>query len=201
MTLPDVAATFDPISELFVAQFARPPNLMEPNLRALTPFQRALLVIDGTVTKFIEAYTMEPIEIVRLDQDMRMLTTANEWLNASGGDPVVTRTVLLQGEYTRRVHAYAASLVCPDRISDELRSKLEEEGGGLGRILISSRLETRREILWFGREHVEDLPDDVLARTGTEFITRTYRIIYDGEPIMLINEKFPVAVDAKPSLQ
>jgi hypothetical protein len=49
--------TFTPMSDLFVAQFTRPKHLEQINLRSLTPFQRALLVLDGTVTKFIEAYT------------------------------------------------------------------------------------------------------------------------------------------------
>ena len=38
---------FDPLSDLFVAQFAKPAQLGGVNLRALTPFHRALLVIDG----------------------------------------------------------------------------------------------------------------------------------------------------------
>jgi hypothetical protein len=54
---------FNPLKDLFAAQSSKPETLREVNLRALSPFQRALLVIDGTVTKFIEAYTMEPVEI------------------------------------------------------------------------------------------------------------------------------------------
>jgi len=193
------AGTFRPIDELFVAQFARPAQLSEPNLRALTPFQRALLVIDGTVTRFIEAFTMEPIEIVKLGQEKYSLAADNEWLDSLRGDPVVARTVLLQGMYSHRVHAFAASLITLDRVSDDLRSQLDAAGGSVGRILLSNRLETRREILWYGREHVDDLDSGVLQRTGTEFITRTYRIIYLGEPIMLINEKFPVGLDTNPA--
>ena len=33
-----------------------------------------------------------------------------------------------------------------------------------------------------------------------EFIARTYRVVHDGRPFMLINEKFPVGVDPAPSL-
>ena len=43
---------FDPGSDLFVAQFDRPADLQPVNMRALSPFHRALLVIDGTVTNF-----------------------------------------------------------------------------------------------------------------------------------------------------
>ena len=57
---------FDPLRDLAVAQFALPDELTPINMRTLSPFQRALLVIDGTVTKFIEAYKNEPIDVVRL---------------------------------------------------------------------------------------------------------------------------------------
>ncbi|NJN69483.1 MAG: hypothetical protein HC801_03780 [Nitrospira sp.] len=73
---------FNPMEDLLTAQFALPADLRELNLRTLTPFQRALMVIDGTVTKFIEAYTMEQIEILRLGQEIRPLTVDNEWLEA-----------------------------------------------------------------------------------------------------------------------
>ena len=40
-------ASFDPLSDLFLAQFDRPQELGSVNLRTLSPFQRSLLVIDG----------------------------------------------------------------------------------------------------------------------------------------------------------
>ena len=52
------------MKDLFVAQFAKPSDLEEMNLSQLTPFQRALLTIDGTVTQLIEAYTFSPVEVV-----------------------------------------------------------------------------------------------------------------------------------------
>jgi chorismate-pyruvate lyase len=61
----------------------------------------------------------------------------------------------------------------------------------LGRILDASEAETRREILWYGRERVKDLPWDPESE-GEDFLTRTYRIILAGEPILLIKEHFPL---------
>ncbi len=80
---------FNPMEDLLTAQFAMPADLRELNLRTLTPFQRALMVTDGTVTKFIEAYTMEQIEIVRLGQEIRSLTVNNAWLEAEEGSKVL----------------------------------------------------------------------------------------------------------------
>lgn len=44
--------SFDPFADLMVMQAARPPHWQPIDLRTLTPFQRALVSIDGTVTKF-----------------------------------------------------------------------------------------------------------------------------------------------------
>ena len=86
------------MKDLFVAQFAKPPDLEEMNLSQLTPFQRALLVIDGTVTQFIEAYTFSPIEVVLLHQETQTLSTRHVWLDAEKRTEVVSREVVLQTE-------------------------------------------------------------------------------------------------------
>lgn len=191
--------TFDPLSDLFVAQLARPMQLGVVNLRALTPFQRALLVIDGTVTKFIEAYTLEPVQTVHLGQETRPLTSDQPWLEAEQGTEVLARRVFLEGRYTRTVYAYAVSLVVPDRLPEAARESLKEDAGSLGRILLSAQLETRREVLWYGREHLSDVPDPIRRLEGVPAISRTYRIISRGRPLMLINEKFPSSPDRLPS--
>ena len=79
------APGFDPAAEVFVAQFARPETLQPVNFRALSPFYRSLLVIDGTVTKFIEAFTMEPVVVERLSHRGVGLPADHEWLEAPPG--------------------------------------------------------------------------------------------------------------------
>lgn len=194
-----MTAAFDPLSDLFVAQLARPMQLGAVNLRALTPFQRALLVIDGTVTKFIEAYTLEPVQTVHLGQEARPLTSDQPWLEATEGTEVLARRVYLEGKYTRTVYAYAVSLVAPDRLPEGARESLQDDAGSLGRILLKAQLETRREVLWYGREQLSDLPEPIRRLEGAPAISRTYRIINRGRPLMLINEKFPTSPDRLPS--
>jgi chorismate-pyruvate lyase len=200
MQAPINLDAFDPLADLFVAQSARPCELEDLNLRTLTPFQRALLTIDGTVTKFIEAYTMEPIDVVRLAQSVLPLRAAHDWLEAPEGTPVIRRQVLLQGRYSSVRYAYAASLIVPDRISQETRDRLEVDGESLGRILLSGMIETRRDILWYGRERASDVPEPVRELLGDDFlISRAYRIVNDDRVLMLINEKFPGRTDHLPS--
>ena len=81
-----------------------------------------------------------------------------------------------------------------------MRALLQDENGSLGRILLDHRLETRRDVLWYGREPLQDLPDAIRHLVGRDVISRTYRIILGGQPVMLINEKFPAGPDPLPSL-
>ena len=71
----EIASSFDPLADLMIAKASRPAELGELELCMLSPFQRALLVLDGKVIKFIEAFTMEPLDIVRLSQDQRKLAS------------------------------------------------------------------------------------------------------------------------------
>ena len=190
---------FNPMEDLLMAQFAMPANLRELNLRTLTPFQRALMVTDGTVTKFIEAYTMEQIEVIRLGQEIRPLVVDNEWLEAEKGTKVLMRQVLLRGKWSYTCYAYAPSLIILDRLPQFIKEGLELEGGGIGRILYGNRWETYRELLWWGKETLKNVPDAIRDMDGFEALSRTYRIIAGGKPIMLINEKFPTQRDAMPT--
>ena len=90
-------------------------------------------------------------------------------------------------------HAYAVSLLAPQRLPPTLLRDLAVEPAGIGRVLLNSQIETRREILWYGRERLAHLPETIEQYTGNNFISRTYRIMAHGQPVMLISEKFPFA--------
>jgi len=188
---------FDPLLEVTLAQSSRPPELAAVDLRTLTPFQRALLVLDGTVTKFIEAYTLEPLEIVRLDQARQVLSEDHHWLVAPKGTEVGLRKALIRSKHTLSAYAYAVSLLVFERLPDRVRYGIEIQGEGIGRLLNDSELETRREVLWYGRERLQEVPEVVLRSAGTDFLTRTYRIISKRQPIALITERFPINRDVQ----
>ena len=184
------------MKDLFVAQFAKPSGLEEMNLSQLTPFQRALLVIDGTVTQFIEAYTFSPIEVVLLHQETQTLSAHHVWLDAEQGTEVVARQVVLQTETKDDqqpiVHAYATSIVVLNRIPQIIREGLTFKGQGLGQLLQHSGLETRRDLLWWGLKRPKDLPEALVHLEEKPFLSRTYRVVANGQPIMLINEQAPL---------
>lgn len=195
----ETSSPFDPLAGLMTAQASRPRELDDLDLRTLTPFQRALLVLDGTVTKLIEAYTLEPLDIVRLSQEQHRLEQYHSWLDAPQGTTVALRQVLVRGRYSETFYTYAVSLLVLDRLSEHVRDGVERQGEGIGRLLNDTALETRREVLWCGREHLQDLPEAVSEVSDGHFISRAYRIIANGQPVAMINEKFPAAPDNWPS--
>ena len=189
---------FDPFAALIWEQEIGPKEAGEMNLRTLEPFQRVLLTIDGTVTKFIEAYMLEPVEITRISQKVRRLPRNHHWLEAAEGTDVVAREVVITGRYSREVYTYAVSLIVTDRLDSGTRKALEVDGDGLGRILQRNRMETFREILWVGRQKIRlnlnmpGLSDEI------DVISRMYRILSDNHVLMLISEHFPSSLDWRP---
>ena len=184
------------IKTLFVAQNAKPENLKEINLTRLTPFQRGLLVTDGTVTRFIEAYTLSPVEVVLLQQAKQTLSTEHPWLQLPPGEDIISRQVVLQTHSPDKsspiIHTYATSLIVPQRLPQSLLEGLTTDKQGLGGLLLRSGLEMRRELLWCGIETLTDLPFAIAHFEGEIFISRAYRVFADEVPLMLINEKFPL---------
>lgn len=189
---------FDPYADLFIAQDDRPTTLRPVNLRTLSPFQRALMAIDGTVTRFIESYTMEPVEIDVLSQDARELDEDHDWLGLAAGEDVRAREVMLRGAYSNRLYAHAVSLLVLSRLPHGVLAALADSPTGLGGALAASGAETRREVLFYGRERIDpDVPH--LARLGAECLSRTYRVIGEGQPFLLITERFPLELDPGPA--
>lgn len=181
---------------LFTAQEDSPPTLKKINLARLTPFQRGLLVTDGTVTRFIEAYTLAPVEVILLQQERQTLRTEHTWLELPAGEEIISRQIVLQtnsrDEPSPIIHAYADSLIVPQRLPQSILDGLESDKQGLGGLLRCSGLETRRELLWCGMKTLIELPSAIEHLKGKTFISRTYRVFADEVPLMLINEKFPL---------
>ena len=197
---PDVtwpAEDFNPFTDLYQAQSARPRHLRPVDFHTLTPLQRSLLVIDGTVTKLLEAYMLEPIDVVVLRQEMQSLQSNHPWLDCPAGTPVVAREVILRGRESGNDYIYAVSLLVWNRLPEQLVSRLETEPGGIGRALLASDLENRREVLWYGSEQADASLAALFPGTGGQFLSRSYRIIAHGHPVMLISEKFPMSSSAK----
>jgi chorismate-pyruvate lyase len=197
-SLPERKTTtsdFDPLASLYLAQDHRPGTLAGVEPGGLSPLQRALLAIDGTVTSFLSAWALEPVVVRPLGQRATVLDgghpSLSPWLDAPAGTPVIERAVLLLGDDSQRLFAFAESVICPDRLPAALRAGLQSGGLSLGQLLLMPGFESRREGLWYGRERPASVPAAVAALAPSDFLTRTYRVSAASQPLMVITERFP----------
>ena len=153
------------------------------HMERLPPFLRTLLVADGTVTKSLEAFFWEQVEVHNLGQAPACLTHKVPALDLLVGDTVLERRVRLLGMESKRVFALAHSLIKLEALPEHLREDLQQGRIGIGELLRERGLETYREILDVGQS-------DVLGET----IYRTYRIVIQHQPAILITETFPCSV-------
>lgn len=154
-------------------------------LTDLPPFLRALLVTDGTVTKILEAYFWEPVAVDTLEQRFEDAGAPVPWIAVAEGDSCLVRDARLRGVHTGRAFAEAFSLIRTELIPADFRRRLIDREIGIGALIRDSGLESYREVLDVGLERSTD---------GAKSVFRTYRIIIDGHPVILITECFPLAL-------
>jgi len=152
---------------------------------------RALLVTDGTVTKILEAYFWEPVEVVTLQQEFVCAERPIDWIGVQQGDQVLIRQARLSGAETTNLYATAFSVIRPGLIPENFRQRLIDREIGIGVLIRDSGLESYREVLEVGLESKPGR-EDGNASGRSELVFRTYRIIIEGEPVILITESFPI---------
>jgi chorismate-pyruvate lyase len=159
-------------------------------IASLPPFLRALLVTDGTVTKILEAYFWEPVEVQTLEQGFLAAERAVEWVHVRAGDRVLIRRARLAGRDSGRTYVEAFSVIRTELIPATFRRRLIDREIGIGVLIRDSGLESYREVLEIGVERPSEAHEPPATNGQTVF--RTYRIIIEGEPVILITESFPL---------
>ena len=164
-------------------------------MEALPPLLRTLLVTDGTVTKSLEAYFWEPVKVDTIRLTTVKTDSAVNWLDVGQGENVLLREVHLRGEASGRIYASAFSIVRLSALPDDIRSSLESGKIGIGVLIRDSGIESYREILDIGgscRQMMTQQEDAVPPYPDVDLVSRTYRIIVDHKPVILITESFPL---------
>jgi chorismate-pyruvate lyase len=164
-------------------------------MAALPPFLRTLLVTDGTVTKSLEAFYWEPIDVETVSQAISQAEADIEWLDVGSGEAIIARRVHLRGRASRVVYTSANSLIRPGLIPETLRDGLMAGALGIGELIRDCGLETYRELLEIGAGGSTP-PGDRAEPAAGPHIHRTYRIVVGGRPAILVTEYFPLAVFA-----
>lgn len=166
---------------------------LETEVGALSPMQKILLGTDGSVTTLLENALGCEVTVHTLSQEVVPAGAAvAASLGIPAGEPVNHRIVTLNEGADGRVLLYASSDTPLSRLEPSFKDDLMRADIPIGRIMRMHQIESRREL------------DDVrVCRAGTgagsvlgtfrhePLLSRRYRIITGGEPLISIRETFP----------
>ena len=159
--------------------------------RGLSSFQKILLIADGTLTKILETYLNEIIQVVKISEKIIPITQDIAPLDIRAGTEVMKRNILLQGETSQRNWLYAESTIVLERIGKKFREQLINSHIPIGKLWLEHKTETFKEVIASAREPANDLSNYFNIQKEDKLIYRTYRVFSERQPIMMITEKFP----------
>jgi len=154
----------------------------------LTPFLRALLLTDGSITTLLEAFTNREVKVAGLKQ--KTISSGNELaveLNINPGEELNEREVILSAGDVPVV--YAKSYAVISRLGGDARNDILKTDVPIGKILRRHKLETHREIREIGLKH-DDKIAGILNLNNDKILFRSYVIIQKNVPLMKIEEYF-----------
>ena len=164
------------------------------DMGGLPPFLRTLLVTDGTVTKSLEAYFWEPVDVTPLGQGKITLRGLVDGLSMDLGDSALRREVSLVGRKSGRRYATARSFLALSQLPKELAEAMVSGKIGIGELLREKGIETYREIISVDFIEQGKSNDSLFALFEDDLVSRSYRIRVGGTPAIVVTEYFPVAL-------
>jgi beta-ribofuranosylaminobenzene 5'-phosphate synthase len=166
---------------------------LEEAVGRLSPVQKMLLGTDGSVTSLLEVITGEPVGIQTLVQEV---VSASEdvaaELDIAKGDLVNHRIVKLINSRTGETLIYARSYTPLSRLEEWFKDDLMKSDIPIGAILQKHGIESRRDITT-AEPHLADASMSRLFNVFPKelMLSRSYRIIRNGSPLISIRESFP----------
>lgn len=162
-------------------------------LSELSVFQQVLLITDGTLTKILETYVGEHLEVMKLSEEMRPEVDGIWCMDLAPGSEVIERKIVLQGQVTNRNWLYAESLIVPERLDPAFREQLITSQAPIGKLWLQYKVETFKEIITTYKEPAGPVARYFDINPFTPLLCRTYRVLSNRVPTMLITEKFPAS--------
>ena len=166
---------------------------IEAQVGRLSPVQKILLGTDGSVTQLLESVTGSEITVkTRVQEIVPADPVIAEHLGILTGEPVNYRIVELRDSVSGQVLIHAISHTPISRLSPDFRDDLMKADIPIGRIIQRHQIEARREIV---NARVSPATDEAgrlfSICTNEPILSRQYRIIHGGAPLIFIEEQFP----------
>nr|VFJ48044.1 MAG: chorismate lyase [Candidatus Kentron sp. FW]VFJ51822.1 MAG: chorismate lyase [Candidatus Kentron sp. FW] len=157
----------------------------------LSPFQKVLLITDGTLTNLLEIFSEEPASVFKLSEKTIHAPEDISPLEVTAGTEILAREILLRGQVSHRTLIYASSIIVPSRIDRKFRKDLVESYVPIGKLWINYKVEAFKEIIHYTMEQAGELSGYFSIEPEEMLLSRTYRVFSDRQPVMMITEEFP----------
>ncbi len=157
----------------------------------INSFQRILLKANGTVTAMLEAYLSEPIQVIKLSENLAKMELELPKIKLNKEEQVIARKVLLQGKISRRNFIYADSLILINNLDERFSHQLLNTKIPIGKLWSEQKVETFKEIIDTGIEPANELSNYFSIEPEENILFRTYSVSSQGKITMIITEKFP----------
>lgn len=166
---------------------------LEKDVGTLSPMQKILLGTDGSVTTLLENVLGCEVTVHTLSQkvvpaDERVAAS----LNISAGESVNHRIVTLNESESGKALLYASSDTPLSRLEPSFKDDIMRAEIPIGRIMQMHQIEARRELDDVKACRASTNISDILGIVRHEpLLSRRYRIITGGAPLITIRETFP----------
>lgn len=166
---------------------------LEMAVGRLSPVQKMLLGTDGSVTGLLEVLTGSAVTIETLAQEVEAAEpVVAEELGIDPGEEVNHRVVRLLRADSRETLIYAVSHTPLKRLEPGFKEDLIRADIPIGVILKKHNIESRRDIISAGSAPAGQEMSRIFNIFPDEpVLSRTYRIIRHGQPLISIREAFP----------
>ncbi len=175
----------------FTAQHEAAKDLQDVQITQLDAFLRSLLFTDGTVSRQLEAHTLSRVAVETVEQAPNPAPARiARYLHTRAAEQCIRRRIVMKIGDTAELSVWAESYLVADRLPPEFLTGLDGNTQGIGGSLQQLKLESRRELLWFGLGQPPQWAHSTTPATTT--LIRVYRMVTNGVPAMLICEAFAI---------
>jgi chorismate lyase len=165
--------------------------LSDEEIRKLDRDLRILIATNGTLTRILNVVANDEMVVQIIKQQIHHVAPKIPEFEQLASGRVLQRHILLRGRSSGNPFVAAESLIAIDLLPPAITTSLTKTDCPIGEVMAASCLETFKEAakVWIG-----ELPG-WLATAGYQnsqprTVTRRYRIITGGQPVLIITEYF-----------
>jgi chorismate-pyruvate lyase len=160
-------------------------------LDGLNIIERILLRTDGSITILLEELLQEKLIANKIYEDFIESKRNIKEMGISKGDKYCQRTITLQGKTTGKNYLYASSIINKKKLNKQFYSTLINTEIPIGKVWDMFRFETYKTVIDWGEEPAKNLGQFFKIQKNSPLLYRTYCVYSQGNPVMMITEKFP----------